>query len=550
MFALRAFLRHHVACLSFAVLGLTAAEAHAGGFEVPDLGARAVGRGGAYTVGVADGTALYYNPAALAKMRGTTLTYHHGLAFHDTRFQRAPLGEGLPDPMAAWGTNAGTTFDEVESRRKLFPLLIALTATSDFGLENWTFAIGAFGPNGIGRQDFPDYGPQSFMLTDLDVIVLYYTLGAAWKWKDKVGIGAAVHYADMARMRYGVVADSALTPTLNPVPDSGSTQLVTLLDLKDRTSATATLGLWYRPHKRFELGLSSRIVPVFFEPEGSVRVDKDTLVTRDITAKTKITLPAIVRGGVRYIHDTGAREWFDLELDVVYESWSVIKSFDLEFEGQINGQDLQPLSLRKNWGDTVSVRLGGDFNAVPKYFTVRAGGYYESPAAPNNFSHIDFASFHRGGIGLGFSAGAKGAYVTVGYTHVFQESREVTELQAKTFQQRPLATCPDSCNGLSGVPANAGRITSSFDLLTFGIDLRFREMLEGRRQRKAKAKEATPAPAPAPEPEPATTAPASAPDASEPEPETETETEPESETEPDLIPEPSADQPQRTTQAS
>ena len=104
-------IRHHVASLSFAALGFAwSGEARAGGFEVPDLGARAIGRGGAYTVGVADGTAMHYNPAALAKIRGTTVMYHHGLAFSNTHFQRAPLGEGLADPMGAWGAQAATTF--------------------------------------------------------------------------------------------------------------------------------------------------------------------------------------------------------------------------------------------------------------------------------------------------------------------------------------------------------------------------------------------------------------------------------------------------------
>ena len=456
---------------------------------MPDLGARGIGRGGANVVGVSDGTAIHYNPGALAKFRGTNVMYNHGLMFHDTRFQRAPLGEGLDDPAAAWGMDAGTTFPEARSRRRLFPILGTLAVTTDFGkLENWTFAAGVFGPNGVGRLDFPDYGPQSFALTELNVLVVFYTLGAAWKFKDKFGIGATVHYADMIQLRYGLVADSTFTEGLNPIPDSESTQLITTLDLKDRTSATAQLGLWYRPHQRVELGLSSRFIPVYFKPEGGVVVDKDTLVTREVTAKTSLTLPAIVRGGIRYIHDTGQREWFDLELAAVYESWRLVDNFTVEFDGQISGQELQTVVLPKNWKDTVSVRLGGDVNVVPKYLTLRAGGFFETAAAENNFSHIDFPSFRRGGIGVGFSAGAKGAYFTVGYMHVFQEKREVTERTGKVFQQRPLAPCPDRCNMLSGVPATAGTFTSRYDLLTFGIDLKFREMLEGRRKRKAEQK--------------------------------------------------------------
>ena len=53
-----------------ATLG-TAGTAYAGGFDLPDNGARAVGRGGSYVVGVSDPTAIYYNPGALSKQRGT-----------------------------------------------------------------------------------------------------------------------------------------------------------------------------------------------------------------------------------------------------------------------------------------------------------------------------------------------------------------------------------------------------------------------------------------------------------------------------------------------
>lgn len=458
------------------------ATAHAGGFEVPDMGARAIGRGSANVVGVEDGTAIHYNPGALAKMRGTTVMYDHGLMWQRTQFSRATLSD-------AWGPEAGTSFETVEARNNLFPILGTLVVTSDFGLDDWTFAAGVYGPNGVGKQTYPAYGPQSLMMTELDVLLAYYTLGAAWKWKDVFGIGAVVQYADLIRLDYGLVSDSVVTTGLNPVPDPQSTQLVTRIEMKDRTSATAQLGAWYRPHQRLELGVSTRFVPVYFEPRGGVSVDKETLVTEDITVKMDLTLPVIVRGGLRYIHDTGTRTWFDVELDAVYESWSMLKSFDLDVQGQLNGQDLRELKIAKNWKDTVSVRLGGDVHPLPPYLTLRTGAFFETAAVPDNFSSIDFPSFQRFGVGGGFSAGAKGAYLTVGYMHVFQEKRTVSEEFGKVFGQRPLRPCPQGCDGLSGVPANAGTFQTGYDLLTIGIDLRFRELLAGRRAKKQEASE-------------------------------------------------------------
>ena len=83
--------------------------------------------------------------------------------------------------------------------------------------------------------------------------------------------------------------------------------------------------------------------------------------------------------------------------------------------------------------------------------------------------------------------GAKGADRTVGYVHVIQEDGTVSEECGKVFGQRPLRPCPAGCDGLSGVPGNAGVFKTGYDMLTIGIDLRFRELLAGRRAKKAAA---------------------------------------------------------------
>lgn len=510
--------------LTFGSVLLGPTTALAGGFEIPDTGARAVGRGGAQVVGAQDLTAIHYNPALLARQRGTAVMYHHNLMFHDTTFQRAPLGEGLPNPEAAWGADAGTTLPLAKNRQKVFPLGLFAAVASDFGLENWRFAAAVYGPSAIGKHDYPDYGPQSFQITKMDILMAYYTLGAAWKFKDVFGIGATVQYVDLIQLKYALVTDSTAAEDLNPIPAENSTQLVTELDLKDRTAATAQLGIWYRPHRRVELGISSRVVPVFLKAEGGVNTDKEEVLSDEMRVSMPMTLPAIVRGGIRYLHPRRDQDGdrFDLELDVVWENWSVFDAYDLTLVGRINGQpigvqqgmtdDGQPigrLRIAKNWKDTVSVRLGSDVQALPPYLTVRAGGFFETAAAPNAYSHLDFPTFMRGGVGLGFSAGARGVYFTAGYMHVFQETRTVTELTGKVFQERPIAQCPDRCMGYSGVPANAGRFESSFDLFSVGLDIDFRTLLGDRRgKRKAKDAAAPTAPTPTVTPSSQPTAPA------------------------------------------
>lgn len=461
-----------------AALGLTAllpSVASAGGFEIPDLGARALGRGGANAVGAVDGTALHYNPGLLAKQRGTRFTYNHSFIWHDTRFARADI---------SFGDDAGTSFGSVRDGEKVFPLGAFAVVSTDFGLDNWTFAAGAYGPHSVGKHNYPEYGPQSFMLTDMNVLLVYYSLAAAWKYRDVFGVGLTAQYVDMMTLDYSLVADATTLTSLDPIPDAESSQLTTTLQLKDRTSATALLGLWYRPHQRVELGLAGRVVPVFLKPKGTMASDKATLNTDDITVTMPLTLPAILRGGARYIHEVEGRNWFDLELNAQWENWSTIDAYDVTVDGQISGQDVADLRLGKNWKDTFSVRLGGDVHVIPNHLTLRAGGYFETGATPNDYSHLDFPSFNRGGIGGGLSAGGRGIYGTIGFLHVFQESRDVTELNGQVFQQRPLRPCPDQCGGASGVPSNAGRFTSRYEILNVGLEIRFAELLRGRKEKR------------------------------------------------------------------
>lgn len=489
-----------LACLAAAGIPATAS---AGGFDLPDNGARAVGRGGSYVVGVSDATAIYYNPGALSKQRGTQFLYNHNLVFHDVRFQRAPLSD-------AWGDDAGTSFPEAKNGENLFPLGLFAAASSDFGLENWQFGLGVFGPPAVGKHDYPAYGPQSFMLTKMNVLMAFYSATISWKYKDWFGIGVTGQYADLLSMEYGLVTDGTLLNTLSPVPDDTTQQLTTTLNLKDRTSGTAIVGLWGRPHRRVELALAARVIPVFFNATGSVEVDKETLVTGDVTVELPLVLPAKVRGGVRYIHPDPKNpeaDLFDIELGAYWENWSVLEALQPELTGQISGQDLGTLDIRKEWRDTVSLRLGGDFNVLPAFsgksgakhpvsLTLRAGASYESAAANTNYSHLDFPSFARAGVSGGASLGWHGVYLTLGYMHVFQEKREVTEEFGKQFQERPLRPCPDLCDGFSGVPANAGTFTSRFDILSLGFDIKFRELLGDRRKRKKGGDEGQPPPPP------------------------------------------------------
>src|SRR5438874_8885456 len=57
----------------FVVITVFSSVASAGGMFLPARGARALGRGGAFTAGVDDGSAIYYNTAGMADIDGDRL---------------------------------------------------------------------------------------------------------------------------------------------------------------------------------------------------------------------------------------------------------------------------------------------------------------------------------------------------------------------------------------------------------------------------------------------------------------------------------------------
>ena len=142
-----------------AIVGIAAGSlcasltAYAGGFEVPDNGAQAVGRGAAFVAKADDGTAIYFNPAGLARQRGTRVYAGGNLFLHSFEFQRSGAFPDDPNNAATpWG---GKPFPLVTNSAGPF-FAPFLAASTDFAsLDRLTIAIGAFGPPVVGNRTFP-----------------------------------------------------------------------------------------------------------------------------------------------------------------------------------------------------------------------------------------------------------------------------------------------------------------------------------------------------------------------------------------------------------
>jgi len=469
--------------LGVALLALGVPDgARAGGFEIPDNGVFALSRGAAFVARADDPTALALNPGGPLRLSGTHILYNHALIWEDATFTRQ--ASDLP-PGKDYGFDPLATTSNADT---LFPLGAMLIVTSDLGLDDMTFAAGVYGPNAHGKKSWPVSGGQRYMMTSFEALMLYPSLAFAYGDRETFGIGLTLQWVMVPSMKLGLVIDGTPGGDLHAYYSSADVEAE--IEMDDMTGFSALLGAWWRPTPALELGVSGRVVPASLALEGDYIVkniagqaqfsDANLSITNS-AARLDLSIPPTARAGVRYRHLDGDREVFDVELDVVYEAWSMVERYDVELDGTINlfaAAEATDAVIEKRWRDTVSVRLGGTANVWSSgadALSLSAGAYWERGATPENYEHIDFMSFDRVGLGLGARLATGPMTFTLGYSHVFQDDHQVDERYGKVYQQRPLDPCPacDGGAGWSGVPANAGTFTSSYDLLAIGVEASF-----------------------------------------------------------------------------
>src|SRR4029077_2998495 len=135
----------------------------------------------------------------------------------------------------------------------------------------------------------------------------------------------------------------------------------------------AILGAWYRPLPFLELAVSGQVIPTQIKTHSrlsvsplspaivdDVQLRRDGVPANDVSLS--LPLPITARVGVRYIHQRGGRELFDIELDLGYESWARVKRFTVDGNGLdatllAQHLDVGLIEVEKQWRDTFSAQL-------------------------------------------------------------------------------------------------------------------------------------------------------------------------------------------------
>ena len=463
-----------------------ARTAQAAGLFYVDPGPQSLSRGGAIAAAVDDATATFINPARLLARPGTDIVGAVTLAHLRQSFDRIGV------------TPKGEPYTTVHHDDPPDPLpTIAGRAT--FGLENWAFGLAIHAPNAISQRSYPVEGPQRYALVATDIKLLFVSAAVAWAPIPELSIGIALEMVSLPTTSISIVVDGYWLKTANAhrSPYDGLARIT----VDDPARFTATVGLHWRATDWFEVGLSARVVPVHIDAHGILELDflGETISALNEAgqlgltkngARLQLTLPPVVRLGLRLVgRDSPDDEpWGDIELDVVYEAWSMYEEIGVSFDGALNlasaasDLPLHRLDLPRHYDDTISVRLGGSLRPGLDWLKLSLGGFYESAAAPPETTTVDAAASHRFGIAAGLSFRGGPMELTLAYAHVFELPVDVPENGSAVRQQRPLDPCgppyddPVACNpvGLpTGPQVGAGRYTSSASLFTLAVRAAF-----------------------------------------------------------------------------
>ena len=463
----------HLALTIFALILGAAPAVLAGGMEVTENGAPILGRSGAFTARGDHPMAIHYTPGALPRLKGNHVYLGSNLINLDFTFTRADLEEqGL---LAPDGPYASAT---VKNKPHTF---IGPSFAGMYGDGAWAIGGGLYGPGAVGERYFDPEGPQRFMLTEAETVLAYATVSGAMQLSDAFSVGLSLQLPIMPEARFGIDVDGGIKiseampsyhgENANSAPDEPNPNIShTDLEVMDISGFTAIAGIHAALSPSWEVGLSSRLLPVEIDAAGTMTLSagaglqegvglqslmdsgKVAVVTadcasweddcaEDYSATLKFTLPPWVRLGARYIgRDDEGDETYDVEVDLVYERWSVLDEYRIGFEGKLKAfnrlETLEDVVIPKNWNDTFAVRVGSNFTPLGSWLVFRAGAHFETAAVPEETTNIDFLGFDRLGGSLGAGLALGPLTVDVAYQLVYQPDREVTN--SEVLIQRPL----------------------------------------------------------------------------------------------------------------
>ncbi len=443
----RAHLATVVVAVTIAVAVPNPRGARAGGFWLAERGARSFSLGGAHIAGADDMNAQWLNPAGLTRLKGDWNLYlDAALIVAEQSFARAfDADVARRDPTYADGFPV--------ERARVEPFFDpSLGVATRFGLDDWIFALGVYGPY-AGTNKWSADGPQRYSLVSLEPIQLTTQLSVGWRPHPRLAVGIGLQ-AVYTSIRQRVVISAY--PGVFGWQEDRELDVFAEVAASDGFSPSGNAGLIWTPVDGLDVAVSAQL-PVRADIGGKLRVNlsehwyfSGSSVSGD-RISGRVDFPGVLRLGVRAYEEAA----WSLELAAVAELWSAQASIPVVPQG-IEFRDVpgigtfrvKPIDIRQDFQDLVSVRLGGSWQPGGGALTLRAGTYVETGAAPDATVSVLRIDGTKLGFGLGATWVAAPLAIDLGLGYVHMFTREVST--SEKTQVNPLYDEDDGPFGESG----------------------------------------------------------------------------------------------------
>jgi long-chain fatty acid transport protein len=355
--------------------------ASASGFAVESQGARAMGFAGAYVAQAADPSAIYYNAAGIAFLKGKQLYVTGAIAGLSTDF----TGTG---PVPAAGT--------LEKSSNGLALLPSIYYSQQVG-DNIVVGLGVDRPFATRSQwENPDTYSGRYICLECQLDSWSINPTVAIKLADRFSIGGGL---DVRLSKFKLSRRLVADPNPFPVPTD-----VAELTLQSSTKSAIgwNAGILAMPSENFSLGIAYRSKVTIDHP---AQADFVQILTGDTTLDqaVAIALPGSQPATVSFSYPgsvaVGAalrRGYWTIEADFQWMLWS---SFDQVTINYANAPSFDT-TLPEDWQDTWRGAIGVEY-LIRDDWELRGGyGYDHSPAPTDTISpFIHDADRHTFGLG-------------------------------------------------------------------------------------------------------------------------------------------------------
>ena len=407
-----------VVCVTAAVIG-TASLSLAAGLRVNEQGAKAMGMGNAFAAQADDPTALYYNPAGIAFLKGTQVSLGSlVISVPETEFTgTTPLSGGN-----------GTTSVFEKAKKDLF---IAPNLYATYTMENIPLTFG-LGINSIYplAKSWDDSSAFRSQIMNISVKPINFQPTVAYRFDSlnlAVAAGIDVTHAivSLQKMAYDGSAELGSLGV-----DGTATNVGWNAGLKWKPRPDLSFGVAYRSEVALHIDGSANFLATTPAGHTAIGINAPTADTRTRAtsgASSTITLPDSLTLGVAW---QPTDKW-TLEFDAERTGWSSFNNLLINFHNpQMSAFNNNPIPL--SWKDVWAYKFGGQY-ALNKNIDLRAGYMYDTNPIPDSTLGAILPDADRHSFSFGTGIHVNNVAIDMAYMYTYFTDRTVNNQNMTTF---------------------------------------------------------------------------------------------------------------------